>query len=232
MQQGEVSTGVDAQTFDYKPFNPDGTINYDSQQVTFTVSFNRPTDYDFSTGIMNVNSAASAPKETFAYIATFCKNTFSKGQFTQELSGSLLPLGSNLSASANTTSRVAPSTTTTDSRAANAGTGTESPIVDDGSHGYAIQDETGQTSNIRKNEYGDLYYPADAQPATPQPAAAPNPATSNGPLLNLTTDLTKPVTFGGVNLTNPLTLNPNATGQTLVAQPGVNTPPQKMNKEF
>jgi len=109
---------------------------------------------------------------------------------------------------------------------ANAGTGTGSTIPDDGSKGYAIQDETGQTSNLRKNEYGDLYYPPELQPAAP-----PKPATSSGPLLDLSYDLTKPVTVGGVNLTTPLTLNPNATGQTLVAQPGVNTPPQKMNKE-
>ena len=62
---------------------------------------------------------------------------------------------------------------------------TESPTVtikesqatsaDDGSKGYAIQDETGQISNIRKNEYGDLYYPA-----TPQPAAPPEAPTSSG----------------------------------------------------
>jgi hypothetical protein len=92
MQQGEVSTGVTAQTFDFKPFNPDGTINYDSQEVVFTVSFSRPSDYDFATGIVNVNSGSDAPQETFAYIATGCKNVFSKGQFTQELTGSLLPL--------------------------------------------------------------------------------------------------------------------------------------------
>jgi hypothetical protein len=48
-------------------------------------------------------------------------------------------------------------------------------LPDDGSHGYAIQDETGQVSNLRKNEYGDLYYPAEPQPATP-----PKPATSSG----------------------------------------------------
>lgn len=91
MQQGEASFGVNAKTFDFKPFNSDGGINYDSQEVVFTVSFSRPTDYNLSTGIMNTNSTG-APQETFAYIAKSCKNVFSKGSFTQELVGSLLPL--------------------------------------------------------------------------------------------------------------------------------------------
>lgn len=89
MQQGEASFGVNAQTFDFKPFNSDGGINYDSQEVVFTVSFSRPTDYNFSTGIMNVNSNG-APQETFAFRAKSCKNMFSKGKFTQELVGSLI----------------------------------------------------------------------------------------------------------------------------------------------
>jgi len=92
MQQGEAAFGVNAQTFDFRPFNSDGGINYDSQEVVFTVSFNRPTDYNFNTGIMNVNNARGAPQETFAYIAKSVKNTFSKGVFNQELVGSLLPL--------------------------------------------------------------------------------------------------------------------------------------------
>jgi hypothetical protein len=93
MQQGEVAFGVNARAFEFRPFNADGGINYDSQEVVFTVSFNRPTDYNFNTGIMNTNSGSGAPQQTFAYIATHCKNVFSKGQFTQELEGSLLPLG-------------------------------------------------------------------------------------------------------------------------------------------
>jgi len=90
MQQGEVATGVSPATFQFSPFNADGTINYDSQEVTFTVSFSRPTDYNFSTGIMNISSSGT-PQETFTFLAKSCKNVFSKGQFTQELVGSLLP---------------------------------------------------------------------------------------------------------------------------------------------
>ena len=164
MQQGEVAFGVNARAFEFRPFNADGGINYDSQEVTFTVSFNRPTDYNFNTGIMNTNSSSGAPQETFAYIAISCKNVFSKGQFTQELVGSLLPLG-NTSKPPSTNGRA----------------------VDDGSRGYAVFDETGQESRLRRNEYGDLYDPAGTAGSplpSPQPAPPPQPATSTGELQN------------------------------------------------
>jgi len=172
LQQGEVSTGVNAQTFDYKPFNPDGTINYDSQQVTFTVSFNRPTDYDFNTGIMNV--AAAAPKETFAYIATFCKNTFSKGQFTQELTGSLLPLGSNPTASGNTNGRPAPAATNTGSRSSSR-TAEQIVAEQNASFEYGTTEGSEQTRMLAEQDAG-LFN----TPATPQPAAPPEAPTSSG----------------------------------------------------
>jgi len=173
MQQGEVSRGVNAQTFDYKPFNPDGTINYDSQEVTFTVSFNRPTDYDFSTGIMNVNSTAGAPKETFAFIATSCKNVFSKGQFTQELSGSLLPLASNPSTSANANGRPTASTAALASGSRQPGTG------------FGDDQETYTTDSLGNTfKDGTLSRAAevdeDVAPPTTQPANPPEAPTSSG----------------------------------------------------
>jgi hypothetical protein len=92
MQQGEVSKGVNTKNFDYKPFNEDGGINYDSQQVVFSVSFNRPSDYDLATGIMPQPGPTQGPQETVTFIAKTCRNVFSKGEFTQDLVGSLLPL--------------------------------------------------------------------------------------------------------------------------------------------
>jgi hypothetical protein len=53
--------------------------------------------------------------------------------------------------------------------------------------GYEVRDETGAVSNLRQNEYGDLYDPAgtagSALPA-PRPAPPPQPATSTGELQN------------------------------------------------
>jgi hypothetical protein len=174
MQQGEAAFGVKTGTFEFTAFGSDGSINYDSQEVTFTVSFNRPTDYDFNTGIMNVNSGSGAPQEKFTYIAKSCKNIFSKGRFEQELVGSLLPASS----SAGSNNRSSQVTGATNSR---------SNKIDDGSRGYEVRDETGQLSNLRKNEYGDLYDPAGTAGSAlppPRPAPPPEPATSNGELQN------------------------------------------------
>jgi hypothetical protein len=148
------------------------------------VSFNRPTDYNFNTGIMNTNSASGAPQETFAYIATHVKNVFSKGQFTQELVGSLLPL-SNTSKPPSTNGRE------TTAASASRTTGT----LNDGSLGYEVRDETGALSNLRRNEYGDLYDPAGtAGSALPSPQPAPPPAapTSSGDIQSPFAGLTSP----------------------------------------
>jgi hypothetical protein len=177
MQQGEVSTGINAQTFDYKPFNPDGTINYDSQEVTFTVSFNRPTDYNFSTGIMNVNASSGEPKETFAYIATAVKNTFSKGQFTQELSGSLLPLASNPNISANSNGRPSPASTAAGSRVPPS-TAEQIVAEQNASFEYNTTEGSEQTRMLAAQDAGLFDEPA--QPPTTQPAAPPAAPTSSG----------------------------------------------------
>jgi hypothetical protein len=171
MQQGEVAFGVNARSFEFRPFNADGGINYDSQEVTFTVSFSRPTDYNFNTGIMNTNSGSGAPQETFAYIATHCKNVFSKGQFTQELEGSLLPLGNTSKPPAD------------NGRSPTTASALRTTNINGESLGYEVQDETGAVSNLRRNEYGDLYDPAGtAGSALPSPQPAPPPAapTSSG----------------------------------------------------
>jgi hypothetical protein len=98
MQQGEVAEGVNARTFNFDPFNNDGTINYDSQEVVFDVSWNQPTDYDLNTGLADPNQTGVRPNGTprnqpqlnFTYTAIKCKNILSKGRFEQELEGRLL----------------------------------------------------------------------------------------------------------------------------------------------
>jgi hypothetical protein len=92
LQQGEVGLGVNSKTFDFSPFNTDGSINYDSQAVMFSVAFNTPVDYDLSTGIVNVNknNRNGQPQEYYTFQAIKCKSIFSKGRFEQELEGKLL----------------------------------------------------------------------------------------------------------------------------------------------
>jgi hypothetical protein len=176
MQQGEVAYGVSAKNFEFSAFNSDGAINYDSQQVTYSVSFNRPTDYDFNTGIMNTNSGTGAPQETFRFQAKSCKNIFSKGRFEQELVGSLIPPTTNAPPATN--SRSTQVTAATNSRA--------SDRVNDGSLGYEIRDETGAVSNLRINEYGDRYDATGTVGAglpSPQPAPPPGAPGSSGDIV-------------------------------------------------
>jgi hypothetical protein len=99
MQQGEIAEGVNASNFNFDPFNDDGTINYDSQEVVFDISWNQPVDYDFNTGLADVNKTGintdgtygfAQPQFNYTYTAIKCKNIFSKGSFEQELEGRLL----------------------------------------------------------------------------------------------------------------------------------------------
>lgn len=57
IQQGSVWYGVegpDVKDPSQIAFLNDGTINYSSQEVLFEVAFNKPSDYDIKTGLMNI----------------------------------------------------------------------------------------------------------------------------------------------------------------------------------
>lgn len=181
MQQGEAGTGVSLRSFDFKPFNSDGSINYDSQAVMFSVAFNVPSDYDLNTGLVNVNvnSRAGQPQEYYTFQAIKVKSTFSRGKFEQELEGKLL-----VEKNTNTNQSTAQSSGRNPGTTAPGATNTRTTNLPyDGSFGYEIRDETGAVSNLRKNEYGDLYDATGTQGAglpTPQPSALPQPPSSSG----------------------------------------------------
>jgi hypothetical protein len=93
MQQGEVATGVSAKTFNFGAFDSSGGINFDSQEVVFSVNFNRPADYNYNTGLVDVTGpglASGQPQESSVYVAIRCKNSFRQGKFEQEIEGKLL----------------------------------------------------------------------------------------------------------------------------------------------
>lgn len=220
MQQGEVSTGINWPNFNFNPFNADGGINFESQQVLFDINFNQPVDYDFNTGIMNVNAQntplngplGGLPQANFTYVANKVRSVFSKGSFKQHLEGRLkLEAKTNPNASS-ANQRVA--TTNTGNTAANNTSRTSSVSYSAG------------VNDIQYDPMGNPINNVDASvvPATPQPAAPAKAPTSSGPLL----DLTPTTSFNGVNFTTTPTLNPNATGQTLVPQP---TTPQRIAKD-
>ena len=87
LQQGEVSTGISAQQFSFSPFNLDGGINFDSQEVLFDIGWNQPQDYNMETGVMNTSNQEGRSIQNNTYLAIECRSFFSKGKFEQELMG-------------------------------------------------------------------------------------------------------------------------------------------------
>jgi hypothetical protein len=92
IQQGSQSAGVQANNFDYNGFLPDGTINFDSQQVMFEIAWQRPEDYDLATGLADPYSQSSGtrqPAQSVVYQARKCVSEFRQGRFEQTIEGSL-----------------------------------------------------------------------------------------------------------------------------------------------
>ena len=93
VQQGSLAAGVDPKNFQYQGFLPDGTINFDSQQVMFEIAWQRPEDYDLGTGLADPYSqfggTARQPLQSFVYQARKCTSEFRQGKFEQAIEGSL-----------------------------------------------------------------------------------------------------------------------------------------------
>jgi hypothetical protein len=93
IQQGSVAAGVNPENFDYRGFLPDGTINFDSQQVMFEIAWQRPEDYDLNTGLADPYSQFGGtdrqPLQSFVYHARKCVSEFRQGKFEQTIEGSL-----------------------------------------------------------------------------------------------------------------------------------------------
>lgn len=91
IQQGSVATGVDPKNFQFSAFLPDGTINFDARQILFEVAWQRPQDYDLSSGLADpyAGSSKREPIQSRIYTATKCTTMFERGSFTQQLEGLL-----------------------------------------------------------------------------------------------------------------------------------------------
>lgn len=148
IQQGSIFAGVSPTAFNYSAFNPDGTINFDSQQVMFEVSWQRPEDYDLGTGLADPYAKSGSnrqPAQSTVYQATKVTSEFRNGRFEQVLEGSIymfpIPSGKNKAPGGN----------------ANAANGVD---ANGNSVGIDVRDESGQLSNLRRNpETGELYNP-------------------------------------------------------------------------
>ena len=94
IQQGDLAGGVSVTEFSYSPFLPDGTINFDANQVMFEISWQRPRDYDIATGLADpyagaVNGEARLPLQSTVYQATKVISEFKQGKFEQTIEGSM-----------------------------------------------------------------------------------------------------------------------------------------------
>ena len=80
-------------------FYPDGAINTTASGAYFSVGWNRPTDYNLQTGLLDPgttnyfadrqNGIAGLSREATTYVGTSVTHIFKGGKFTQELSGSI-----------------------------------------------------------------------------------------------------------------------------------------------
>ena len=89
LQQDIVETGLNNQSFNFRPFNSDGSINFNSGQVIFDINWNQPDDYDFTTGVVNTNKSSGRTKQYNTYQLVEVKSHFSRGRFEQDIEGKL-----------------------------------------------------------------------------------------------------------------------------------------------
>jgi hypothetical protein len=92
IQQGSVASGVGIGNFNSSGFLPDGTINFDSQQVMFSIEWQKPQDYNLNTGLANPygrEGGARKPVNSYVYQAVKCTSEFRQGRFEQTIDGSL-----------------------------------------------------------------------------------------------------------------------------------------------
>ena len=93
IQQGSLCGGADAVSLSKQPFLPDGTISFDNSQVLFEIAWQRPEDYDLSTGLANPYArpglTPGQPVQSNFYQATVINNEFKGGKFEQTITGVL-----------------------------------------------------------------------------------------------------------------------------------------------
>lgn len=93
IQQGSLCGGITSADLSDSPFDPDGTINFDSSQVLFEIAWQRPEDYNINTGLADPyarqGNTPGTPQQTNTYQATKVTNEFRGGRFEQSITGVL-----------------------------------------------------------------------------------------------------------------------------------------------
>lgn len=95
IQQGSAVGELDPNNINYNPFNPDGTINFDTNDVLFEIVWQRPEDYDLGSGLADPYARTQAtfgdrqPRQSVIYRAINVVSEFRTGRFQQKLKGVL-----------------------------------------------------------------------------------------------------------------------------------------------
>jgi len=123
-------TNIQPGQFSSSPFFADGSINITASAPYFEFAWNKPTDYNTTTGLMDpgqnnfgssqtnyvvnrANDKAGVAQQAVSYQATGVKSKFRGGKFTQELSGTWLQTpAKNAVAAADTGRKTDPATGT------------------------------------------------------------------------------------------------------------------------
>lgn len=138
IQQGSMAGRVNTKDFSYSAFLPDGTINFDAQQVMYEVAWQRPNDYDLNTGLADPYAGGDTknrlPIQSSVYLATRVISEFKQGKFEQTIKGSYFrfpkPDGSNtVGKTASTVATNGASLREAQNRASGNDSVTENPIL-------------------------------------------------------------------------------------------------------
>jgi len=105
IQQGSITNFVDSKSVSYGPFLPDGTINFEVNDVMFEISWQKPQDYNLTTGVADPYSSPGrsfgdrTPIQSVVYRAKSVVSEFRQGRFEQTVEGTLytypVPEGTN-----------------------------------------------------------------------------------------------------------------------------------------
>jgi len=222
IQQGSISGGVNAKEFSFSPFFPDGTINFDSEQVMFEISWQRPKDYDINTGLADPyaggNNKDRLPIQSTVYQATRVISEFRQGKFEQTIEGSLFmfpkPDGTNTvgkstgqTTAQNTNQRTDNTTDVVDSTRSNA----QSPTV---AQNFVTNTNTSVVNSITNG--------AALSSTGTRPATAPPPT-------NIVASTTPPAAVNSNSTVGPASYPRASTGTGVVAIKTTESAPQPLN---
>jgi len=96
IQQGSLCGGLTGSDLPPGPFLPDGTISFDNSQVLYEIAWQRPEDYNISTGLADPyarpGNTPGTPQQTNTYLATKVLSEFRGGKFEQTITGALFTI--------------------------------------------------------------------------------------------------------------------------------------------